>query len=87
MSFFDQFGNNHMHDFIDVLERFILGPPRSRSADIDQRGTISMPCWVAFGVLVRLQHYFNPDNGFLRWQREEREARGRGFDGIELIGG
>ena len=31
--------------------------------------------------------YLNPDNGFLRWQREEREARGRGFDGIELIGG
>ena len=29
---------------------------------------------------------FNPNNGFLCWQREERKEGGSGFDGIELIG-
>ena len=46
-------------------------------------GTVSFKVvWSGVGERVN-----NPDNGFLRWQREEREARGRGFDGIELIGG
>ena len=37
--------------------------------------------------LLELGVVVNPDNGFLHWQREEREAGGRGFEGIELIGG